>query len=65
MTATSAEFRERARDCVLWASETKDTAQASTLMGIARDWTMAAFIMDRDAIKVGATFRQGRIRYAA
>ena len=65
MTTTSAELRERARDCVLWASQTNDTAQAHTLMGVARDWTMAAFIIDRQAIRVETNFQQDSIERAA
>jgi hypothetical protein len=52
MMTTSAEFRQRARDCVVWASKTDDSAKAGALMSIARDWTMAAFIIDRQGIRV-------------
>jgi hypothetical protein len=57
----SAEFRERARDCVFWASKTDDTAHAGALMSIARDWTMAALIIDRQAV----TSQQDSMKHAA
>lgn len=57
---TSAEFRERARECIFWASRTDDAAHSSALTSIAREWTMAAFILDRQAARTG-TERAARL----
>jgi hypothetical protein len=43
---TPAEYREFAHDCRRWADETDDASRRSTLIGIARIWTLIAIAVD-------------------
>ncbi len=44
---TSREYRQFAQQCTEWAVETDTDKARDALLGLARDWTLAALVLDR------------------
>jgi hypothetical protein len=46
---TSREYRQFAQQCTEWAVETDTDEARDALLDLARDWTVAALVLDRAA----------------
>jgi hypothetical protein len=54
---TSREYRQFARRCAEWAVETDTNETRNGFLDLARDWTIAALVLDRVAMEEAALIK--------